>query len=103
MIFVVASIEVKDGQRDAFVKHFKELVPDVKAEDGCIDYGPTVDVEGTGIDRQVPVRGNVVTVVEKWESLEHLKAHLVAPHMGVFREKVKDLVVGAKLQVLQPA
>ena len=42
-------------------------------------------------------------VVEKWESLDALNAHLVAPHMGSYREQVKDLVTGMNLQVLQPA
>jgi len=41
-------------------------------------------------------------VVEKWESVEALKAHLQAPHMQAYRPRVKDFVVSAKLQILQP-
>ena len=55
-----------------------------------------------GIAAQGPPRENVVTVVEKWESLEALRAHLAAPHMAEYRARVKDLVAGVKLQVLQP-
>jgi quinol monooxygenase YgiN len=40
--------------------------------------------------------------VEKWESLQALHAHLVAPHMAVYRERVKDVVVGVTLQILDP-
>jgi len=65
MIHVIASIEVKPGKRGAFLKVFKALVPTVKAEKGCIDYGPTVDVK-PGLPRQVPYRENAVTIVEKW-------------------------------------
>ncbi len=102
MIHVIASIEVNDGKRDAFLTEFHKIVPAVHAENGCIEYGPTVDVD-SGISRQLPVRENVVTIVEKWESLEALHAHLQAPHMLEYRERVKDLIKGAQLQVLQPA
>ena len=102
MIYVIATIEVAEGKRDAFLAEFHQLMPAVHAEDGCIEYGPTTDLETT-IERQLAPRPQVVTIVEKWESIEHLEAHLVAPHMLEYRSKVKDLVVGASLQVLQPA
>ena len=47
--------------------------------------------------------GATVVVVEKWDNLDALNAHLVAPHMGSYREQVKDLVTGMNLQVLEPA
>ena len=102
MIHVIASIEIAEGKRDEFLKAFYANVPNVRAEEGCLAYGPTVDVP-TGIAVQVPVRDHMVTVVEQWESLDHLKAHLVAPHMAAYREQVKDFVKGASLQVLEPA
>ena len=102
MIYVIATIEVAEGKRDEFVGHFKDNLPHVLAEDGCLDYGPAVDLE-TGISVQIPMRDNVVTVVEKWESMAHLEAHLGAPHMATYREKVKDIVGGVTLQILEPA
>jgi len=102
MIYVIATIEVAEGKRDAFLDEFHQLVPKVHAEEGCLEYGPNVDVP-TDIPVQVPLRDNVVTIVEKWESLDALKAHLAAPHMADYRAEVKDLVVGVKLQVLEPA
>lgn len=102
MIHVIATIEVEAGKKDEFLKHFKDNIPNVLAEDGCIEYGPTVDLK-TEIPVQIPLRDNVVTIMEKWESLDHLMAHLVAPHMATYREKVKDIVKGASLQVLEPA
>jgi quinol monooxygenase YgiN len=45
----------------------------------------------------------VVTVVEKWRDLPALEAHLVAPHMTPYRAKVKPIVIGTTLQVLEPA
>jgi quinol monooxygenase YgiN len=73
----------------------------VRAEAGCLEYGAAVDV-ASDIPVQVPPRDSVVTVVEKWQSLEALKTHLQAPHMVDYRSKVKDLVVSARLQILQP-
>ncbi len=101
-VFVVATITVKPGKRDEFVKIFKGNVPNVLAEDGCEMYEPVVDFD-SGFSAQGPMRADVMTVMEKWESIEHLRAHLKAPHMNTYREAVKDIVVGSALQVLQPA
>jgi quinol monooxygenase YgiN len=102
MIHVIANIELRDGTREAFLTEFRQLVPTVHAEAGCIDYGPTTDAR-TDIGAQLPLRENTVTIVERWESLDALKAHLAAPHMAAYREKVKDYVLGVTLQVLEPA
>ena len=101
MIHVIAQIDVHPGRRDDFLTEFHRLVPAVHAEDGCIEYGPTVDAS-TDIDAQQS-NENRVTVVEKWESLDHLKAHLVAPHMAEYRTKVADIVAGMTLHILEPA
>ncbi|MFP4501556.1 MAG: putative quinol monooxygenase [Candidatus Hydrogenedentota bacterium] len=101
-VYVVAAIEVKPGKRAAFIEIFKDNVPKVHAEDGCHFYEPVVDFE-TGIGAQAPLRDNVMTVVEKWSSLDALKAHLDAPHMNSYREQVADLVAGVTLHIMRPA
>jgi len=102
MIYVIATIEIAPGKREEFLAHFRAIVPLVRAEEGCIEYGPAVDVE-TNIPAQGDLRENVVTVMEKWESIDHLEAHLVAPHMNEYRSKVKPIVAGSKLQILTHA
>jgi quinol monooxygenase YgiN len=102
MIHVIATIELNPGTREAFLAEFHKLIPQVLAEQGCIEYGPTIDVP-TGLAAQQPIRDHVVTIVEEWESLDHLKAHLAAPHMKPYREAVKEMVVSTKLSILQPA
>jgi quinol monooxygenase YgiN len=102
MIHVVATIELKPGTREAFLEEFRNVVPAVLAEHGAIEYGAAVDLS-TKIERQVPLRDDVVTIIEKWEDVPSLKAHLVAPHMLAYRECIKDYVQGAQLQILQPA
>jgi quinol monooxygenase YgiN len=101
MIYVIATVELQPGTREAFLAEFRRNVPNVRAEKGCIAYGSTVDVP-SGIKTQIPLRDNVVTVVEQWESLEALQAHVAAPHMAAYRERVKDFVVRVSLQVLEP-
>ncbi len=102
MIYVIASIEIAPGRREDFLKEFQKIVPLVRAERGCLWYEPTLDVE-TNLAAQGAVRVDVVTVVEKWESIEALEAHLIAPHMVDYRAKVKPLVVRSQLQILAPA
>ena len=102
MIHVIATISVRPGRRNALIAEYRRLVPLVLAEAGCIAYGPTVDI-ASGLAVQPAVRENVLVIVEKWESLEALKAHTQAPHMAAYREAVKNIVVGVELLVLEPA
>lgn len=100
-MYVIAAIEVKPGMRDAFLAEFRKLVPLVHAEDGCIAYEPTLDLP-TGLPPQ-ELNPNVVTIMEQWESVEHLKKHLAQPHMAAYKEATKDMTVGLKLKVLGSA
>ncbi len=101
MIHVIAIIDLAPGTREAFLTEFRKLIPDVRAEDGCLEYGPAIDAE-TGIGTQSKVGADKVVVIEKWESVAHLKAHSVAPHMQSYRGRVKDYVKGMELRVLSP-
>ena len=89
MIHVIATIELNAGSRENFLKVLNENLPRVRAEEGCLVYEPTVDVE-PGLPIPVAIRENVVTIVEAWENLEALQAHLKTPHMAAYREAVKD-------------
>ncbi|MGL1931233.1 MAG: antibiotic biosynthesis monooxygenase [Desulfotalea sp.] len=101
MIDVLAFITIKDGMVDDFLKIFKANVPAVLAEDGCVAYAPMQDVM-TDIQVQ-QTNDNVVTIIEKWKSVDSLKAHLLAPHMFTYKEDVKDLVVDVNIKILQEA
>ena len=101
MIHVIATVELQPGKRQSFLDEFAQVVPKVKAEVGCIEYGAAVDL-ATLIAVQVPMRPDAVTIVEKWTGLDELNAHLVAPHMKAYRERDKPFVVRTTLQVLAP-
>lgn len=102
MIYVLATVELAEGKRTDFLEEFKKLIPLVRAEKGCIEYGPAIDL-ATGIPVQAPVREDTVVIIEKWSDLDALKGHLVAPHMKPYREAVKPIVKGMTVQVLAPA
>lgn len=99
MVHVVAEIEVRDGSREAFLKEFRRVVPIVRDEDGCIEYGPAIDLAS---DISQPPRDNIVTVIEKWSSEAALKAHLKAPHMEEYRKRAANLVAGVTIRVYSP-
>ena len=101
MIHVIATIRTAAGRRDDFLAAFRDLVPLVRAEAGCLEYGAAVDLDAP-ISGQPPVRDDAVTVVEKWESVAALRDHLAATHMLAYRDKVKDLVTGVEIRVLEP-
>jgi quinol monooxygenase YgiN len=77
-------------------------VPAVKAEKGCIEYGPAVDAENA-LGFQAKVGPETFLVIEKWESMEALKAHAAAPHMAAYAGKVKDMIASRVIHILQPA
>ena len=89
MIHVIATIELNPGCRDDYIKILRNNVPNVKAEDGCLAYEPTIDIE-SGLPIKSEIRDNVVTIVEAWETLEALHAHLKTEHMAAYREAVQD-------------
>jgi quinol monooxygenase YgiN len=101
MIQVIATIELKPDCLDEFLAILHENVPKVKAEEGCLAYDPSVDLD-SGLPVQGEIRQNTVTLVEAWVNLDALHAHLKTPHMAAYREAVKDYVQDVRLQVLQP-
>lgn len=102
MIVVLAFIELNPGTREQFLAEFHKIVPKVLAEQGCIEYYPHTEPT-TDLPAQAEPNENLAVIVEKWETIEHLKAHLVAPHMVEYRPKVKDYIKQVRLQILEPA
>jgi quinol monooxygenase YgiN len=101
MISVIASIRVKGDRLSQFIEILRANVPKVREESGCIEYFPAID-----IDSGLPVQKldkNVVTIIEKWESVEALRAHLKTPHMLAYREMVKDIVEELSIKVVKEA
>ncbi len=102
IVHVVAVIAAKPGMRGRVLDAFQANVPAVKAEDGCIEYAATVDAEGVG-PLQAKFGADTFVVVEKWASLDALKAHAAAPHMKTYAAKTKDMIAERKIHVLAAA
>jgi quinol monooxygenase YgiN len=100
MIHVVAIITTNPGQRETVLQAFRANVPAVHAEDGCIEYGATVDADAGGF--QTKFGPDTFVVVEKWASLEALKAHAASPHMAAYAAKTKPMIANRVIHVLSP-
>lgn len=100
MIHVIAIITAKPGKRDEVLKNFKDNVPAVHAEKGCIEYGAAVDIEGGPFAKFGP---DTFVVIEKWESMDDLKAHGASEHMKAYAAKNKDLLADRAVHVLHNA
>ncbi len=94
MIYVIARMEILPGCMKKMQNVLDKTVPQVLAEDGCIQYVPCVDFEGDS--------EKYITIVEAWENREKHLAHLAAPHMAEFRDAVKDLRNGCEVKIVAP-
>ena len=102
MIHVIAIVTAKPGRRDAVLAHMRANIPAVLAEDGCLEYGPATDTDGVG-PIQTPLGPDTFVVIEKWASVDALKAHAAAPHMASYGAATRDMIAGRVIHVLSPA
>jgi quinol monooxygenase YgiN len=70
VIIVGGTFEVEPDQREAFMASRLDAMVRSRAEAGCLDYTFAAD----------PIVPGRVILFERWESQEHLDAHLAAPH-----------------------
>jgi quinol monooxygenase YgiN len=101
VIHVIAVITAKPGKRDEVLGHFRANVPAVRAEKGCIEYGAAVDAD-PALPVQTRYGAETFVVVEKWESMDALKAHAAAPHMAAYGAKTKELLASRVIHILSP-
>ncbi len=100
-VHVIAVITAKPGKRDEVLKLFKANVPAVQAEDGCIEYGATIDCADAGFAKKHS--DDTFVVIEKWASLDALKAHGASPHMKDYGAKTKDMLADRAVYVMSDA
>jgi quinol monooxygenase YgiN len=101
MLHLIAILTTKPGLRETVLGAFAEVVPSVRAEDGCIEYAATIDATGLD-DLQAPLGPDTFVVVEKWASPEALRVHMTAPHMVAYGAKTRDLLASRLLHILSP-
>ena len=98
MIHVLAIITAKPGMREKILEAFRANMPAVHAEDGCVEYVPTIDA---GV--QTKFGDDTFVVIEKWETMDALQAHAASAHMAAYAAKVKDMIASRVIHVLTPA
>jgi len=101
VIHVIAIITAKPGMRDAILEAFRANVPAVRAEKGCIEYGAAIDA-GADLAFATQWGPDTFLVIEKWESIDALKAHAAAPHMAAYGANTKEMVASRAIHVLSP-
>ena len=52
---------------------------------------------------QTPWGPDTFVVIEKWDSMDALKAHAAAPHMAAYGAKTKEFIASRVIHILQPA
>lgn len=101
MVHVIAVITAKPGLREQILQAFRANAPAVRAERGCIEYGAAVDAENA-LPFQTKWGPDTFLVIEKWASMDALKAHAEAPHMKAYGAKTKELIASRVIHILSP-
>jgi quinol monooxygenase YgiN len=101
MIHVLAVITAKPGMRDSILQTFHANMPLVRAEDGCIEYGAAVDADNA-LAFQTKCGPDTFLVIEKWASMDALKAHAAAPHMAAYGAKTREMIASRVIHILSP-
>lgn len=102
MIHVLAIITAQPGQREAVLEIFRANMPAVRAEEGCVEYAPVIDAPDGGAVA-TPLGPNAFCVIEKWASIEALRAHAQAPHMVEYGRKTKPMTASRVIHILTDA
>jgi quinol monooxygenase YgiN len=98
MIHVVAIITAKPGKRDEVLAALHANLETVRAEHGCLEYGPAIDTDAS----PAKFGPDSVVVIEKWSTPDALAAHAASPHMAAYAAATRHLVAGRAIHVLTP-
>jgi len=97
MVHVIVTMRIKEGQMPAFLTACAELRPQVLQEPGCFAYDYTRDAASPRGGQQ-PIEADRITLIERWESMDALKAHLETPHMKAAGAKMTDMRASIELR-----
>ncbi len=103
MLTIIAEVCTHPGahHRDAVLALFKSVMPTVLKEAGCHGYAPMLDAD-VNADFQ-STDANCIVMIEKWEDMAALRAHMETPHMVAFHEQAGEHIAGIKVKILDAA
>jgi quinol monooxygenase YgiN len=100
MIHVIAAIKAQAGQRDTVASAFQDILPRVRAKAGCIEYSLAFHLL-SGFPGQPPFDENELIIVEKWDDLDALKAHMTDATYQAWFVELWPRIASASMQVFQ--
>ncbi|MCI0709169.1 MAG: antibiotic biosynthesis monooxygenase [Chloroflexi bacterium] len=90
MIILKATIFIKPGQRDEFLKHLPEFIEDSRADSGCLEFEVLTDIEN-------PFK---FVFLQKWENENTLQGHEHASYVKRFKEAIAGCISHNKQTVI---
>ena len=100
-VYVLCRFDLKpDASIADYTNKTLAVVPTVRAEDGCRMYTLLRDA-ATDWDRPMRFGERTMWMLEKWDSVDALKAHLETPHMKAFGPSVRPTRTASTFHVLE--
>ena len=100
-VYVLCRFDLKpDASIADYTDKTLAVVPTVRAEDGCRMYTLLRDA-ATDWDRPMRFGERTMWMLEKWDSVDALKAHLETPHMKAFGPSVRPMRTASTFHVLE--
>lgn len=84
LLTVVATMRARAGKERELREALEALVEPTTGEAGCVNYDLHQNLEDPG----------EFAFYENWESPDQLDAHLAAPHLVAFVDRIPDLLDG---------
>ena len=100
-VYVLCRFDLKpDADVADYTGRTLAVVPTVRAEDGCRMYTLLKDA-ATDWDKPMRFGERTMWMLEKWDSVDALKAHLETPHMKAFGPTVRPMRTASTFHVLE--
>lgn len=100
-VWVICRFDLKAAEnRAAYIAETKKIINLVRAEPGCLTYTLLGDAE-TSWDAPQRSGEKTLWMIEHWDSVQSLQAHLQTPHMKMFAPAAQPLRAGGTFQVLE--
>lgn len=96
MIHIVAVVTAQPGRLAEILAIVRENTAAVRAEPGCIEYTPLVDLP----DSAAKFGADTFVVLEKWTGKAALEMHRKAPHMAAYLARTKELIASRRIHLL---
>jgi quinol monooxygenase YgiN len=89
MIIVAGHADIDFSLMDDPYATMVTMMTATRKEAGCLGYLLVPD----------PIEDNRISIFERWESMAHLNAHMVTPHMNAFNHTAGSAIKGIHLKI----